>query len=730
MTESHAKPLIRATGSFLSHVATLATGTAVSQAINIASILILTRLFAPEAFGLFALFMTTVSFLSVLGGARYELAIMLPGTDREAANVFYLSVFVLSGICALCLAFVGALRHPIASLFGDPSLEPWLWAVPIILFLNGLNQVLGLWCGRMKRFHQLAFSRVAQAVGTVLGQLALFFLHMSGGVALIGGWILGQSLGTFVLLFQIAARDGSFLRASWNSNSMWDLLRKYKNFPLYKAPYSFVSNASSQLVVVVIRLFSSLSTVGLFSMANRAIYMPVSLITSSMNQVFYEKAATESEGGHLEDFVNRTLRIQIVLATPLLVFAAAESRLLFSTMFGMRWAQSGVFAALLAFAGYMYFLTAWLDRLFDVRSRQRLSLILEVGGNLASLGALTIVLALTHDSVRAVAAFTVFEVIYSSVWLCSAYRVAGFRTKSLQNLTFDAFLTGTPVAIGVGFTHLFLHSWSALAASTVLVLGLETLFFLRYVHGGRAFASTAERFRSFWSDKTSALHKSHSAEFYETCAGELKALFPQKELSQVLEIGCGDGRMFQHLGVSRENYAGVDFSPQLVELFDSRHPGLRLSCAEGSSYVDTRSRYDLIFSHGVIQHFDPEMLHQHFENARSMMHGDSILICGSVLDKKQQREYESGMDSRGPMLRILRLCKSHFRRLLGLDAMGFWYRREDIAKIARSSGFETSFVQSRVYPYRFHAVLRLRPTAPVTRNLDPVSRPSAFGYAP
>src|ERR1700680_2879364 len=81
--------LPRASGQFMSNVLTLITGNGLSQLINIAGTLVLARLFAPEAFGSFALFVTMVSFLSVLGGGRYELAIMLPVKDEEGANTFF-----------------------------------------------------------------------------------------------------------------------------------------------------------------------------------------------------------------------------------------------------------------------------------------------------------------------------------------------------------------------------------------------------------------------------------------------------------------------------------------------------------------------------------------------------------------------------------------------------------------------------------------------------------------
>ncbi len=723
--------LVRGRGSFISHVATLVTGTAISQAITLAAMLVLTRLFAPAAFGLLAVFMTIVSMLSVLGGARYELAIMLPKDDREAANVFYVATLVLTAICILSLLVVTLLHQRLATVLGGPSMESWFWAIPAVLFANGFNQVLGYWCGRMKRFRHLAVSRIAQSFGTVVIQIALSLVHASGGVALIGGWIFGQSLGTAVLFAQVVRQDGAFLRSSWDWRAIPRLLRTYRNFPFYKAPFSFVSNSAAQLVVVAIRMFSSLTTVGLFSMASRAIYLPATLVASSMNQVFYEKAATETAPGRLESFVNRVLRIQVVLMTPLLFFTTFESRLIFATVFGARWTESGAFAAFLAFAGYMYFLISWLDRLFDVNNRQRLALALGIAGNLVSLAALTVTLAVSGSALRAVAAFTVAEVTYSMIWLFFAYRVAGFRTAALRTVGLDFVATGLPMAGGLAVIHAFLHGWWALLVSAIGLLGIEIFIYLRYVRGDLAHSSTAERFRKFWEDKKSPLHGSDTREFYQSLALELKALFPLKFPSKVLEIGCGDGSLFRYLDLPGDAYTGVDFSPQLLEIFRARHPDLQLCCAEGSSFFESSREYRLIFSNGVVQHFDQDMLHRHFENARRMMSADSFLVCASVLDKARRKQYEAGLRTKGTVARIIRMSKSTLRRMLGLDVMGYWYSREEFARIANAHGFEASFTESRAFSYRFHATLRLKSSRPARpghdANLFPGASRSVIG---
>lgn len=371
--------LPRASGKFISHVLTLITGNGLAQVINVVGTLLLAHLFAPDAFGSFALFVTVVSFLSVLGGARYELAIMLPEADVEAANILYLSVGVLCGICGISFLLVGMFHAGIARLLGDARISLWLWGAPIAVFVNGLYSILCVWYGRMKRFQKLATARVLQSMAIILSQLALLLIR-PGGFALVGGWVIGQTVGTLILVVQLFWHDGQFVFQARDLDVIRNSLRKYKNFPLYKAPYSFISNASSQLVFVILRLFASLNVVGFYSMAARAVYLPVTLIASSMNDVFYEKAATELKHGRLEKFVTRLLRIQVVLAAPWLVLTAFDAKLVFGFVLGPKWIPAASYAAVLASASFLYFLTSWLDRLFDIRGHQKLSLMLELGG--------------------------------------------------------------------------------------------------------------------------------------------------------------------------------------------------------------------------------------------------------------------------------------------------------------------------------------------------------------
>lgn len=116
----------------------LVTGTAIAHLISILAAPILTRLYTAEMFGMAALFTALTSILGVAACMRYELSIVLPDNDREAAN--------LLGV-ALCFSVATSfLTIPIV-LFGGPhvlrwvkmpELSPYLWLIPIAVWFSGL----------------------------------------------------------------------------------------------------------------------------------------------------------------------------------------------------------------------------------------------------------------------------------------------------------------------------------------------------------------------------------------------------------------------------------------------------------------------------------------------------------------------------------------------------------------------------------------------------------------
>ena len=120
-------------GSFAAHVLTLMTGATIAQAIPIAIAPILTRLYTPSDFGVFALFSSLVSLAAIIATGRYELAIMLPEDDQDAINLMALSVGISLLVSSICLVVVAIFNSQIVALLNNENISTWLnWCTRIV----------------------------------------------------------------------------------------------------------------------------------------------------------------------------------------------------------------------------------------------------------------------------------------------------------------------------------------------------------------------------------------------------------------------------------------------------------------------------------------------------------------------------------------------------------------------------------------------------------------------
>jgi len=211
-------------------------------------------------------------------------------------------------------------------------------------------------------------------------------------------------------------------------------------------------------------------------------------------------------------------------------------------------------------------------------------------------------------------------------------------------------------------------------------------------------------YRIYWGSQTSAGHRHYDAGYFRMYSAELKLLYSEDAIESVLEIGCGAGDLYSHLGFDALSYRGVDFSESMLGEFRKRHPGADLVCAVGHTYRDDR-RYDLVFSNQVLQNFDAQMMEEHFSSAAAMLRPGGVLVCGSLPLKLNRHAFYSGEITTGNRPSLgRRLWVSLL--LLRRDFIGHWFTFGEILALARRHGFSAEFYGCMLYPYRFHAVCR------------------------
>lgn len=250
------KKLAQTSSSFASNVLKLVTGSVFAQGLGILVIPIVARLFAPEAFGVAALFASITGIIGVLVCLRYEVSIMLPKTDEEAANllgVSLCSVLIITAISALIILFA---KEPIVRLLKAPELAKYLWLVPITVLISGIFLALNYWNSRTKHFGRLSIARVISSTTTQVTKLGLGFAgYVSSGV-LIGTGILGSLVSTAVLGGQVWTDDRRLFKGNIRWKKIIAGLKRYKKFPIFTTWSILLNTVSHQAPLWVLAFFS------------------------------------------------------------------------------------------------------------------------------------------------------------------------------------------------------------------------------------------------------------------------------------------------------------------------------------------------------------------------------------------------------------------------------------------------------------------------------------------
>lgn len=364
-----------AAGSFARDVVTLMTGTTFAQVLTIIAAPILTRLYGPEDYGVLALYTSILGILTVIACLRYEFAIVLPEKDKNAANVMALSVSICFGMAALTLILTASFRIPVAKLLGAPELAPWLWFMPLSLIAAGLFQAFNYWSTRRKQFRRLAARNITQSAATAVTQLSAGAVFNPGPGGLIGGNILGQTIATGQLAWQIIKDEGSTLRSYINRVDIKKMLIRYKEFPLYSSWSGMLNTASMMLPALLLGYFFNSAVVGFYSLGHRVLAMPMGVVGRSIAQVFFPQAAETQRSGDLSkltfDMFQRLLSIGFV---PILLITVVAPDL-FAVVFGTRWWAAGEYVRWLSPWMLFNFIASPLSNMYSVLERQRDGLI-------------------------------------------------------------------------------------------------------------------------------------------------------------------------------------------------------------------------------------------------------------------------------------------------------------------------------------------------------------------
>lgn len=344
-------------------IALLVGGTSIAQLITIFLTPVLSRIYTPEDFGVFALFFSATGIISIMIGGRYEVAIMQPKKDHEAislASISFTLMLILTTVLTLVLYLVSS------HFFSSSSFERKIFLlIPLMSFFIGLFNILNILNTRFENYKSISIAKILRAIFQNLIPIILSLFSINTINILIGYF--AGFIATYVSLIKKNFFDKKMLLGISRNNFFYNL-QKYKVFPLYNAPSSIANKITHNLPFIFILFIGGEAINGLYFLAARLISIPTTLIGESFSQVFYRDISEKiNKNFDIVPFLMNSIRKLFLMAFPIFLLIILFSQKFFPLFLGQEWAESGKIAQYLAFIFLIQFVVSSVSQLLSIK---------------------------------------------------------------------------------------------------------------------------------------------------------------------------------------------------------------------------------------------------------------------------------------------------------------------------------------------------------------------------
>jgi O-antigen/teichoic acid export membrane protein len=374
---------------FFRNVATLISGTSLAQAFSVLIYIVLSRIYTEEDFGVFGLYMNILNITIIFATAKYELAILLPRSEKESFNLLGLSGLISLLVSLLLLILVLPMNAVICRWLGSDQISTWLYFLPLSTLLVGLFTSFRNYSNRQKRYRLIAGANIGQSFSNSLMKLGLGFL-VAGAAGLIFGVIFGQLVG-FLIFFIVHWRFNRSRIAWIKWSEMKRLGRQYSLFPRYNMWQGLINNLSGAFPVFILSSYFSTGIAGFYTFGYMVLYRPVNLVANAFYQVMFQRFVEKKHG-------NRSMRSEVLIflkrTTQILLLPFIVSAFFFPEIFGFifgdKWIEAGRYAQIILPWIFMVSLVMPLSFIPDLYKKQRVAMIIDGIKLVARLGGLVV----------------------------------------------------------------------------------------------------------------------------------------------------------------------------------------------------------------------------------------------------------------------------------------------------------------------------------------------------
>jgi len=398
------------------NILTLFVGNAGAQVITFGAALLLARIYTPAQFGIFGIFLAISQILIPISCLGYEAAIVITRNITEAVKMSCVCLVINTAFSILLYIPVIFFRQSICELLDEYAIYPWLYLLPIGVFLGGVFNILNYFNTKIKEYKDISKSNIIKSISCATIQILGHFSNWGAGMLIVGQ--------TFMNLFGNLKLFGNLQKKkikSLNKGELVSLVMRYKKFPLFYF-WGILSNTASLNVtnVLIKRLFTA-SDVGFYSYAYKYIGFPISMISSSVGQVYLQELSDARCDGKERRVFLMTLFKLLIMGMPIFTILYFIIEPAFIIFFGEKWRVAGEIGKILVPLFFVRFIVSPLSMTLITYEKQQLLLIWQIGLLIFTILPYFIILKTGGDIFQYISEITLFLSGYYLIYLGIIY---------------------------------------------------------------------------------------------------------------------------------------------------------------------------------------------------------------------------------------------------------------------------------------------------------------------
>ncbi|KTD21641.1 lipopolysaccharide biosynthesis protein [Legionella londiniensis] len=333
---------------FLKNSSIVVSWTIISQLLMFACIPVVSRLYIPAVFGVYAVFNAIMYTLNQVACLRGELLITLPQKKTDAKNLFAACLFITTVMSLFLLAVTCFFSKIILHALQIEALDGYIWLIAVGVLIVGFRNSLLYWAVRNNLFATVGKANFIQAPVLLFVQIGFGFFFPSA-LCLVLGAVASWAAALAYLIKKLFNRR--FLSTVFaRLQNAWLITRANKQFLFHSSLSILMLGIANYMPVILVSSAYDTQVAAWFALAMQAVYSPLDLISVSVSQVYLNKGAKlfNTDPGALSLFYIKTTCSLLLLGLIPMLVIGLFAPLLFQFIFGDNWGQAGVYAQIMS----------------------------------------------------------------------------------------------------------------------------------------------------------------------------------------------------------------------------------------------------------------------------------------------------------------------------------------------------------------------------------------------